>query len=115
MKKIAYTFSFVFFATLLSQAQNGTPTVQAQPAQSIPATGIDMNHATKQDSKTELQKPGKSSEEKGSIQPAAPKSTRMAINEKGVPASKDTKTTTSTPAKEQKKNNPGQPTTTENK
>lgn len=114
MKKIAYTFSLVFFAALLSQAQTVNQSTPAQPVQPIPAGEVDMSKIQQDPAKSDLKKPAKSGDaatEKGSIQPAAPKSTRMAINEKGVPASKDTKTTSSTPAKEQKKTNPGQPTT----
>lgn len=113
MKKIIYSLSFVALTGFVATAQS---TSSVQPINN--AKTMFVSEPQQQEPKKEASKKSKESK-KEEITPVAPaenaapaRQTRMAINEKGVPASKETKTTTTTPAdksKGQKTATPGQP------
>jgi len=107
MKKIIYTLSFLAFSSLVSRAQTSSSLTPVQGT-----VGMIQPSPAKQKSATELKK----------VEPAestVPQTgTRMAINEKGVPASKETKSVSGSKekgAKVQKNAAPAQQTTTDNK
>lgn len=100
MKKIIYTLSFLALFAVAGKAQNATPIQEAGKSEVMPPS-------TKQQAATAQQAPKKKTDESTTAK-EKPKSsgTRMAINEKGVPATKAAKD-----KKEEKTADPGQPAT----
>jgi hypothetical protein len=111
MKKIIYTASFLALFTVAAKAQSSS-TAQQEPKKESSIKGESMqSEVKKMPAQTKPAQPAQSAQpaQEAQPQPAAPK-TRMAINEKGVPASKTTEAKTK---KEAPAASPGQPTTTE--
>jgi hypothetical protein len=107
MKKIIYTLSFLTVFAVAAKAQATSATSQEPKKETL-------NNKESLNSTTDKRAPGQAQPAKEAQQPAAPTAapkTRMAINEKGVPASKATEAKTK---KEDKPAaTPGQPTATE--
>lgn len=117
MKKFIYTLSFALLTGLAVNAQNASFKPVDNPSKLKTDGGLEK---TDQNGQQEPKKEVKPQENKKaapaeSAEPASPpRATRMAINEKGVPASKEPKASSNTPAavdknKNQKAANPGQP------
>ena len=75
MKKLIYTVAFVAFISIAGQAQTDKPAAKQEPAKKEAAASHEMMNSS-----------GNVKEEK-----ATEPKTRMAINEKGVPAAKTNK------------------------
>ena len=97
MKKLFYTISFVALLSIAGKSQTDKPAAKQEPAKKETIQSAATTHDAAKDEKADQ-----------------PKSTgtRMAINEKGVPASKAAK---DKPAKEEKAVSPGQPAATDKK
>ena len=81
MKKTMYTLAFVAFFSLLSNAQDNNSLKKHESAQAVNPDGTTSPAATpKADDGKTVQK------KEGEVKPAG--GTRMAITEKGIPASK---------------------------
>jgi hypothetical protein len=108
MKKIIYTLSFLTVFAVAAKAQASSATQQEPKKETV--KGESMESEVKR--VPSPSKPAQSAQpaQPAQAQPAAPK-TRMAINEKGVPASKTAEAKTKKEA--QPAASPGQPTTTE--
>ncbi len=96
MKKIVYTLSFLAFFTLASKAQTPSAAPQQEPKKEVAPE------------KKTAQPSSSTSKKEETATGTAPR-TRMAINEKGVPASKAT--TPKDKKDEKTTSTPGQPAT----
>lgn len=104
MKKVIYTLSFVALCSIAANAQSDKPAKQAQPAK----TTTESKDA--KPSETTLapnRADGSATDNASSTDNMPTPKKRMAINEKGVPASKST----AEKPKTEKAANPGQPAT----
>ncbi len=85
MKKTMYTLAFVAFFSLLSNAQDNNSLKKHESAQAVNPDGTTSPAATEK--ATPKADDGKTVQKKeGEVKPAG--GTRMAITEKGIPASK---------------------------
>ena|SRR6218665_548139 len=104
MKKIVYTLSFLTVFAVAAKAQSASTAQQEPKKETIKGETMQSTDKRVPSHGTPSQ-PAPAQE----AQPAAPK-TRMAINEKGVPATKPAEAKTK---KEDKPASPAQPTTTD--
>ncbi len=125
MRKIFYTLAFVALTTLVATAQSkNDPNILHKKGLTTDASTqpVAVEQQQPQEPQQEPKKDGAKAQPEKKAESAAPatspqRQTRMAINEKGVPASKEQKSAT-TPATEKpapkKSGTPAQPTTSGN-